>query len=175
MVLQPGAHLGMLVGGIVVQDHKDDLAREDVALDRVQEADKFLMAVALHVLPRHRSVEHVQRREQRGGAVTLVIVRHRRAASLLHRQIRLSAIQRLDLAFLIEQEHHCVCRRSDIEANHLMELLGEDRILRQLELPLATRRKAVDLPDPLDCRGGQAHGLGHRPKRPVRGRSEGLS
>ena len=40
---------------------------------------------------------HVERREQRCRAVTLVIVRHRRRAPLLHRQAGVCATERLDL------------------------------------------------------------------------------
>ena len=46
---EPGAHLGMLVGGVVVEDHMDALADLDLGLDGVEEADEHLVAVALHV------------------------------------------------------------------------------------------------------------------------------
>ena len=46
---EPGAHLGMLVGGVVVEDHMDALADWDLGLDGVEEADEHLVAVALHV------------------------------------------------------------------------------------------------------------------------------
>ena len=35
---EPGAHLGMLVGGVVVEDHMDALAGRDIGLDGVEEA-----------------------------------------------------------------------------------------------------------------------------------------
>jgi hypothetical protein len=41
MARQPGADLGVLVGGIVVKDGVDELAGWDGALDGVQEADEF--------------------------------------------------------------------------------------------------------------------------------------
>jgi hypothetical protein len=40
---EPGQDLGMLVGGIVVEDGVDHLARRHLALDRVQEADELLV------------------------------------------------------------------------------------------------------------------------------------
>ena len=46
---EPGAHLGMLVGGVVVEDRMDALADWDLGLDGVEEADEHLVAVALHV------------------------------------------------------------------------------------------------------------------------------
>src|SRR3546814_11216283 len=40
--VEPATHLGMLVGGIVIEDHVNDLARRDFGLDGVQEADELL-------------------------------------------------------------------------------------------------------------------------------------
>ena len=58
---EPGAHLGMLVGGVVVEDHMDALAGRDIGLDGVEEADELLVAVALHAAPDDLALEHVQR------------------------------------------------------------------------------------------------------------------
>ena len=71
-----------------------------LGLDDVEEADELLMAMALHALADDRAVEHVERCEQRGGAVTLVVVRHGAGTALLHRQPRLGAVERLDLAHM---------------------------------------------------------------------------
>jgi hypothetical protein len=46
MPLQPCLHLGVLVGGVVVEDHVDDPADRDLRLDRVEEADELLMPPA---------------------------------------------------------------------------------------------------------------------------------
>lgn len=59
------------------------------------------------------------------------VMRHRAAASF-HRQTRLGAIQRLDLAFLIDRQHHGVLGRIDVEPDDLVRFLGKARILRQL-------------------------------------------
>src|ERR1700747_570230 len=104
MAGQPGPYLGMLVGGIVVEHRMDQLAGRYVALDRIEEADEFAVAVALHAAPDHRAVEHAERGEQGGGAVALVIVRHGLAASRFDRQPWLGAVERLDLALFIKRE-----------------------------------------------------------------------
>ena len=57
---EPGAHLGMLVGGVVVEDHMDALAGRDIGLDGVEEADELLVAVALHAAPDDLALEHVE-------------------------------------------------------------------------------------------------------------------
>ncbi len=165
---QPGADLGLLVGCVVVEDDVDSLVRRELGLDRVEEADELLMAVALHVAADHRAVEHVERSEQRGGAVALVIVRHRSAAPLFQGQSRLAAIERLDLAFLVDREDDRMGGRIDIEPDDVVQLLGERLVVRQLEAAPAVRRQAVIVPDLHHRGGGDADRLGHRANRPVR-------
>ena len=46
MAAQPAQDLGVFVGGVVVEDHVDHLARRHLALDRVQEAEELLVAMA---------------------------------------------------------------------------------------------------------------------------------
>jgi hypothetical protein len=60
--------------------------------------------------------------------MALVVVRHRRSPALLHRQAGLSAIERLDLALLVDAEHHGLVRRIEIEPDDVDDLLGELRI-----------------------------------------------
>jgi hypothetical protein len=50
------------------------LAAWHTALDCVEEAEELLVAVALHALPDHRHLEHIERDEQRGRAVALVVM-----------------------------------------------------------------------------------------------------
>jgi len=62
----------------------DQLARWDFGLDGVEEADELLMAMALHATSDDLAFEYVEGGEQRGGAVTLVIMGHGAGAALLH-------------------------------------------------------------------------------------------
>ena len=109
------------------------LPRRHLRLDGVEEADELLMPVALHVAADDGAVEHVEGGEQRRRAVALVVVRHGAGAALLHRQSRLGAVERLDLALLVDREHDGVGGRIDVEADDVLELLGELRVVRQLE------------------------------------------
>ena len=59
VALQPSPDLGMLVGGVVIQDGVDDLPGRDIPLDGVEEADEFLVAMLLHASPDHRAVQDV--------------------------------------------------------------------------------------------------------------------
>ena len=94
MAPEPLQHLGMCMGGIVVEDHVDGLPGGDLGFDLVEKADELLMSVALHAVADDRSIKHVERREQCRGPVALVVVRHRSAATLLQgpaRWVRSSA------------------------------------------------------------------------------------
>src|SRR4051794_25188445 len=85
MPVEPGADLGMLVGGVVVEDDVDHLAGRHLGLDRVQEAHELLMAVALHVAADDGPVEDVERSGQGRGAMALVVVHHGAEPALLQR------------------------------------------------------------------------------------------
>jgi hypothetical protein len=115
----------MLVGGIIVEDDMDRPIGRDLALDGIEEANEFEMAVALHAAPDHGAVEHAERGEQGSGAVALVVVRHGLAAPGLDRQSGLGAVERLDLALFVEREHHGVGRRIDIEPDDVGQLGGK--------------------------------------------------
>src|SRR5262249_48704135 len=116
---KPFADLGMPVRGIVVDDRVDRLSLGNVRVNLIEEADEFLMPMALHVAADYGAVENIERGEQRGRAVALVIVRHRSGATRLHRQSRLGAIESLDLALLVDREDDGVGGRVDIETDHI--------------------------------------------------------
>src|SRR6201993_5465443 len=100
MPRQPLAYLWMLVGRIIVDDGMDYLSHRDLLLDRVEEANEFLMTMMLHVAADDGAIENVEGCEQRSGAVTFVVVRHRPGAAWLHRQSRLGAVECSDLAHM---------------------------------------------------------------------------
>ena len=74
VAVEPGPNFRMLVDRVVVENDVHGLVRRDLGVDQVQESDELLMPVALHVLPDDRPVEHIQRSEQRGGSIALVVV-----------------------------------------------------------------------------------------------------
>ena len=110
----------------------DHLVGRHFTLDGIEKADEFLLPVALHAAPDDFAFQDIEGGEQGGGAVALVVVGHGGAASFLHRQTGLGAIRGLDLA-LLKSEHDGVGWRIDIEADHLLELLGEFGIVGELE------------------------------------------
>src|SRR5438105_9637917 len=167
MPRQPLAHLWMLVGRIVVDDGVDHLSHGDLRLNRIEEADELLVAMALHVAANDGPIEDVERCEQRGGAVTFVVVRHRPGAAWLHRQPRLGTVERLDLALFVDRENNRMGGRIDVEADDIRELLGELRVRRQLERAYAMRRELVGFQDTLHRTQAHSRRLREHPSGPV--------
>jgi hypothetical protein len=97
----------------------------------------------------------------------LVVVRHGAGAPRLHRQSRLGAVQRLDLALLVDREDDGVGRRIDVEADHVLELFGELRVVGQLERADAVRREPVGLEDTLHRSQADASRLRQHPPGPM--------
>lgn len=164
---EPGADLGMLVGGVVVDDGMDELAGRHLRLDGVEEADELLVTVALHVATDHRAVDEVEGSKQGGGAVALVVMRHGAGAPFLHGQPGLGTVEGLDLALLVDGEHDGVSRRVDIEADDVPELVGELGILRQLESADVVGSELVGFQDALHRAQADAGGRGQHAARPV--------
>ena len=87
----------------------------------------------------------------------------------LHRQTGLGAVERLDLALLVDGQHDRMGGRVDIKADDVAQLRHELRIARELEAAQAMRREPVRLPDALHRRDADPGGLGHGGRRPMRG------
>ena len=165
--IEPLAHLRMLMRTIVVEDHVDPLPRRNLPLDHIEEADELLMTMTLHVAADHGAVEHVERGEQRGGAIALVVLGHGAGAALLQRQTRLCAIERLDLALLIEGENDRLRRRIDIEPDHIAQLLDELGVVREFELPHTVGLKAMSASNALDRADADPDPACHHRRGPV--------
>src|ERR1700756_3203793 len=91
------------------------------------------MPMTLHVAADDGAIENVERGEQCGRAVALVVVGHRPSPPRFHRQSRLSAVEGLDLAFFVNREDDRVGGRIDVETDHVPEFLSELRIVRKLD------------------------------------------
>src|SRR5262245_36034627 len=137
-------------------------------VDLIEEADELLMPMALHIAADDGAVENVERGEQCRRAVALVVVRHRPGAPRLHRQSRLSAVEGLDLALLVDREYDGMGGRIDVETDHIPELFGERRIVPQLYRPETMRRRVGGVEDALHRPQADTHRPGQHPAGPVR-------
>jgi hypothetical protein len=177
--VEPSPNLGVLVRGVVVEDDMDDLAGGNVGFDRIEKANELLMAMALHAAADDLAFQDVERGKQGRGAMPLVVMRHRRAAALLHRQAGLGAVERLDLRFLVDRQHHRMRRRIDprvrpmagpragAKTDNVVQLVDELAVARQLELAHAMRLEPMGVPDPLHRADADPDLFGHHLGRPM--------
>jgi hypothetical protein len=87
----------------------------------------------------------------------------------LQRQPRLRAVERLNLAFLVDRQHHRMTGRLHIQADDIFHLRGEGGIVGPLEGSQSVRLKAMPVPYALHCPQADADGFGDRAAGPVRG------
>jgi hypothetical protein len=136
---EPGADLGMLVGGVVVDNEMDVEPSRHGRVDAFEERQEFLMAVARLALGQHLSVGDIEGGKQRGRAVPLVVVGDAVDVAKPDRQDGLGALERLDLAFLVPAQDDRVIRRIEIEPDDVPNLFDEQGVGRELERPGAVR------------------------------------
>src|SRR6266404_8469949 len=111
----------------------------------------------------------IERREQGGDTMALVIMGYGASAPLLHRQTRLSSIKRLNLALLVDRQDNGVVGRIDVEADDLVQFGGKLRIVGQLELAHPVRLEAMSTPYPLHRADANPSRFRHRRTGPVTG------
>jgi hypothetical protein len=93
--------------------------------------------------------------------MALVVMDHGAAAPRLERQSRLCAIERLDLAFLIDRQHDSLRRRVHVKADDVGQLSGEIRVAGAFKRANTMRLEFMGLPDALDRSQRKPRSLGH--------------
>src|SRR5262245_47397159 len=161
--------------GIVHYDMHVKACR-DVALYLVQELAELLCAMAWHAFADHTTCFQIRVRghrrnktcEQRCGAMTLVVVRAPLDLSRTHRQHRLGAVQRLDLALFVDTDDQGLLGRIEIKPYNVAYLLDKLRIGRKLERLRPMWLQAEGAPDAMHRGGRHARYLRHAARAPVR-------
>ena len=87
----------------------------------------------------------------------------------LQRQARLGAVEGLDLALLVDRDNDGVGRRVHIEADDVLDLLGEGWIGGPLEGADAVGLETGGFPEALHCPQADTGGLGNHAARPMGG------
>lgn len=164
---QPCLDLRMVVGGVVVRDAMDVQFGWHSLVDLTQEGQELLVPMTWFAGRQHRAVEHVQRGEQRGRAMALVVVGDSLDVAEPHGQHRLRALQRLTLALLVHADDQRVVRRAQIQAHHVAQLLDEERVVGQLEAFGAMRLQPEELEVPRNAGLGDACLGRHRAHAPM--------
>lgn len=111
----------------------------------------------------------VERRKQRRGAVSPIVVRSPFGLAGLHGQQGRSAVEGLNLGLLVDAQHHGMVGRVDVEADDVADLLDQQRVGRQLEglAPVWTQPEGP--PDATDGHATEAGRPCERAGAPVRG------
>src|SRR4051795_9391775 len=99
----------------------------DIALDIVEELAKLACSVARHAMADDRPRFYIrfgvdrgdERRKQRRRAVALIIMGASLDLSGPHRQKRLRAVERLDLALFVDADHQRFLRWSQIKTDNV--------------------------------------------------------
>src|ERR1700674_4666442 len=124
------------------------------------------LASAPQIVPNSETQHHTREQSELprltlDGKIPIQVMGQGAGAALLHRQPRLSAVERLDLRLLVDREHDRVRRGVDVEADYRTQLGDELRIPGQLETAHPVRVQPMRLPDPLHRRNADPDCLGH--------------
>jgi len=165
---EPGFHARMLVSPIVVHDQMQIDFGGGLGIYLVEKSNELLMPMARHAVADDFAVEHTESREQGGCAVAFVIVRHRAAATLFEWKARLSSVESLDLAFLVDREHQGLVRRIQIQTDNVDELLDKTLVAAEFEGSDQVRFEVVPFPYSTDRSLAQRLSFGHTPCTPMR-------
>ena len=103
---QPVADQGGLVGAVVVDNEVDRELCGNIGVDGVEKFAELDRPVATMALADHSAGFEVERGEQVGGAVTLIIMGAPLGLPGPQREQWLGAIQGLDLGLLVGAQHH---------------------------------------------------------------------
>jgi hypothetical protein len=97
------------------------------------------MAMAFFALRQDFPALDIQCSEERSRAVALVIVGYSLDITQSHRQERLAALQRLNLALLVNREDERLIGGVKVESDDVSDLFNEERIGRELEILRSVR------------------------------------
>jgi len=100
--------------------------------------------------------------------VAHVVVGESLDAAEPHGQHRLGAVERLNLALLVDAQHHRVIGRVQVETDNVANLLNEEGVRGEFEMLLPMRLNPERLPDTLDGGLRQPRLGGNRPAAPMR-------
>src|ERR1700720_2281309 len=116
-------------------------------IDLIQEFAELDGAMAWPALTDHRSRGDVQRSEEAGGAMALVIVSLTLNLAGPHRKDRLATAQRLNLTLLIHAQHQRMMRRVHVQADDVSHLVDQQGIVGLLKGLAAMRTQPERPPD----------------------------
>jgi hypothetical protein len=121
VMFEPGFHLGVLVGGIVIANDVKLEFGSRLPIDLAQEGQPLLMTMARGGMSEYLAGQIVQGSKEGYRSMAIVVVGLGANVSLAQRQARLGAFESLTLALFITAEHQGPIGRIEIEAHHVPE------------------------------------------------------
>ena len=97
MTREPAFDFGVFVRAVVIDDEMQIQVRRHGLINMPEKAQKLLMPMARLALSEHGTFGDIECGEQRGRAVTIVVMRDALEISQAHWQNRLTALKRLNL------------------------------------------------------------------------------
>ena len=118
----------------IVVHHQMNIQRGgNTFLEMIQEGQQFLVTMPRFALPDDRAVGDIERREQRGRAMSKVIMGDTLDITEPHRQNRLTAFQCLDLAFFVNAQYQGIIGWIQVQTDNIAHLVDEEGIGREFE------------------------------------------
>ena len=148
MFPEPFFHPRMGMGSVVVQDQMDIQRSGCFAINLSQKFQKLLVTVTRIAGPNDCPFQNIQGGKQRGCPVAFVIMCHCAAATLLHWQPRLGAVQGLNLRLLVDTQDQRFLGGIQIKSDHIGELFHKTLVVGHLEGFDPVRLKSVGIPNP---------------------------
>lgn len=139
MLFQPCLDHGVIVRTVVVHDHMDRHVFGSFTVNLPQKLPEFDVAMPRITRADDIPFQHIQRREQASSAVTLVIARHRPAATFLHRQARLRPVKRPYLRLFVHAQNNGLVGGVQAYARHIRQLFNKPLVFGEFE-PLCNRQ-----------------------------------
>src|SRR5579863_6356952 len=165
---QPPPDAGVLVSGIVIDDQVHVESGGDTGVQMPKKLDELLVAMTTLALTHHGSGDGVEGRKQCGRAVSQVVVRYPFDVTEPQGQHRLGALQRLNLALLIDTQYQGFVGWVQIQSDNIAHLFDEERIGGKLKMSGSMRLQAESPPDPMDGRFRQMGFGAQRAATPMR-------
>lgn len=165
---QPFLYVFLLVGAVVVDDEVDVHIIGRLSVDLLEEPQPLDVCVLILGAAYDLAIKVIESGEESDRAMTSVVMGCSPAvAACAKGQCRLRTFERLALALLIATKHEGLCRRVEIQADDIPELLLESRVVGEFECLGDVRLDIVGPPNSVNGVRGDADMRRHRPGAPA--------
>src|SRR5262252_2792134 len=168
MTSQPALDERMFMSGVIVQNDVDVLAQRNFAVDLLEKFQPLAVGVFLGGVSDDFALQIIQCGKEGDRTVAIVIVGLGADMPFAQRQTWLAALKRLNLAFLVTTQYHCLLGRIEVKTDNIPELRLKVRISAKLKDTRQVGLNFVLTPDPLHGRLGNSQLASHRAASPSR-------